>query len=405
MKKAILAFSGGLDTSVCVKYLQKLHDLDVITLTVDIGQDDDFDAIEKISLNLGAKDHVYMDAKEEFVNEYITPAIKSNALYQQNYPLATAIARPLIAKKAVEIAKKYDASSISHGCTGKGNDQIRFDITIKSLNPNLNIIAPIRDLNLSRDKEIDFAKENGIKISEISKKYSIDKNLWGRSIEGGILEDLESEPLEDAFEYVKFDNNNIGTIELGFENGVPIWINGKVIKLLPLIDELNKIAGSHGIGVIDHIEDRVVGIKSREIYEAPAALIIIAAHKDLEKLTLTNHELRFKSIVEEQWSWLAYSGLWLDPLLTDLNQFIDKTQERVSGKIKIKMNNGYYRVIGRDSKFSLYNNNIATYFSNSTFDQTMAKGFVELWGLQSITANKVISSNNMKNGYIRHFLW
>ncbi len=216
MKKAILAFSGGLDTSVCVKYLQKLHDLDVITLTVDIGQDDDFDAIEKISLNLGAKDHIYMDAKEEFVNEYITPAIKSNALYQQNYPLATAIARPLIAKKAVEIAKKFDASSIAHGCTGKGNDQIRFDITIKSLNPNLNIIAPIRDLNLSRDKEINFAKENGIKISEISKKYSIDKNLWGRSIEGGILEDLESEPLEDAFEYVKFDNNNIGYYRIGF---------------------------------------------------------------------------------------------------------------------------------------------------------------------------------------------
>ena len=185
---------------------------------------------------------------------------------------------------------------------------------------------------------------------------------------------------------------------MGFENGVPISINGKVIKLSSLINELNKIAGSYGIGVIDHIEDRVVGIKSREIYEAPAALIIIAAHKDLEKLTLTNHELRFKSIVEEQWSWLAYSGLWLDPLLTDLNQFIDKTQERVSGKIKIKMNNGYYRVIGRDSKFSLYNNNIATYFSNSTFDQTMAKGFVELWGLQSITANKVISNNNMKNG-------
>ena len=190
--------------------------MDVITLTVDIGQDDDFDAIEKISLNLGAKDHVYMDAKEEFVNEYITPAIKSNALYQQNYPLATAIARPLIAKKAVEIAKKYDASLIAHGCTGKGNDQIRFDITIKSLNPNLNIIAPIRDLNLSRDKEIDFAKENGIKISEISKKYSIDKNLWGRSIEGGILEDLESEPLEDAFEYVKFNNNYVGYYRIGF---------------------------------------------------------------------------------------------------------------------------------------------------------------------------------------------
>ena len=398
MNKVVLAFSGGLDTSVCVKYLQKLHNLDVITLTVDVGQDDDFSEIEKISSNLESVGHVYIDAKEEFVNEYVAPAIKSNALYQQNYPLATAIARPLIAKKTVEIAKKYNATSIAHGCTGKGNDQIRFDITIKSLNPNLRIIAPIRDLNLSRDKEIDFAKENGIKISEISKKYSIDKNLWGRSIEGGVLEDLENEPLEDAFEYVKFDNNSVGNIELGFEKGVPVSLNGKIEKLSSLINKLNEIAGSFGVGIIDHIEDRVIGIKSREVYEAPAALILICAHKDLEKLTLTNHELRFKAIVEEQWSWLAYSGLWLDPLLSDLNHFIEKTQERVTGKIKIKMHNGYYRVIGRESKFSLYNNDIATYLSNSKFDQTMAKGFVELWGLQSITANSVISNNNTKNG-------
>jgi argininosuccinate synthase len=394
MNKVVLAFSGGLDTSVCVKYLQKNHNLDVITITVDVGQDDDFREIEKISSSLGSIDHVYVDAKEEFVNEYVVPAIKSNALYQQNYPLATAIARPLIAKKSVEIAKKYNATSIAHGCTGKGNDQIRFDVTIKSLDPNLSIIAPIRDLNLSRDKEIDFAKENGIKISEISKKYSIDKNLWGRSIEGGILEDLANEPLEDAFEYVKFNNNSVGNIELGFEKGIPVSLDGKMEKLPYLINKLNEIAGSFGIGVIDHIEDRVIGIKSREVYEAPAALILINAHKDLEKLTLTNHELRFKAIVEEKWSWLAYSGLWLDPLLSDLNQFIEKTQERVTGKIKIKMHNGYYRVIGRDSKFSLYNNNISTYLSNSTFDQTMAKGFVELWGLQSITANSVIASNN-----------
>ncbi len=398
MNKVVLAFSGGLDTSVCVKYLQKLHNLDVITLTVDVGQDDDFSEIKKISSNLESVEHVYIDAKEEFVNEYVAPAIKSNALYQQNYPLATAIARPLIAKKTVEIAKKYNATSIAHGCTGKGNDQIRFDITIKSLNPNLRIIAPIRDLNLSRDKEIDFAKENGIKISEISKKYSIDKNLWGRSIEGGVLEDLENEPLEDAFEYVKFDNNSVGNIELGFEKGVPVSLNGKIEKLSYLINKLNELAGSFGVGIIDHIEDRVIGIKSREVYEAPAALILICAHKDLEKLTLTNHELRFKAIVEEQWSWLAYSGLWLDPLLSDLNHFIEKTQERVTGKIKIKMHNGYYRVIGRESKFSLYNNDIATYLSNSKFDQTMAKGFVELWGLQSITANSVISNNNTKNG-------
>ena len=393
MNKVVLAFSGGLDTSVCVKYLQNLHNLDVITLTVDIGQDDDFGEIQKTSSNLGAIEHIYIDAKEEFVNEYVTPAIKSNALYQQSYPLATAIARPLIAKKLVEIARKYDATSVAHGCTGKGNDQVRFDITIKSLNPNLRIIAPIRDLNLTRDKEIDYAKENGIQVSEIAKKYSIDKNIWGRSIEGGILEDLRNEPLEDAFEFVKFNNYSVGIIELGFEKGVPISINGKVEKLPSLINKLNEMAGSFGIGIIDHIEDRVVGIKSREVYEAPAALILICAHKDLERLALTNHELRFKAIVEEQWSWLAYSGLWLDPLLSDLNQFIERTQERVTGKIKIKMHNGYYRVIGRESKFSLYNNDTATYLSNSTFDQTMAKGFVELWGMQSITANSKISDN------------
>jgi argininosuccinate synthase len=393
MNKVVLAFSGGLDTSVCVKYLQKLHNLEVITLIVDVGQDDDFGEIRKTSLELGAIDHVYVDAKEEFVNEYVTPAIKSNALYQQSYPLATAIARPLIAKKLVEIANKHGATSVAHGCTGKGNDQVRFDITIKSLNPSLGIIAPIRDLNLTRDKEIDYAKENGIQVSEIAKKYSIDKNIWGRSIEGGILEDLGNEPLEDAFEFVKFNNYSVSIIELGFEKGVPISINGKVEKLPSLINKLNEMAGSFGIGIIDHIEDRVVGIKSREVYEAPAALILICAHKDLERLALTNHELRFKAIVEEQWSWLAYSGLWLDPLLSDLNQFIERTQERVTGKIKIKMHNGYYRVIGRESKFSLYNNDTATYLSNSTFDQTMAKGFVELWGMQSITANSKISDN------------
>jgi argininosuccinate synthase len=393
MNKVVLAFSGGLDTSVCVKYLQKLHNLEVITLIVDVGQDDDFGEIRKTSLELGAIDHVYVDAKEEFVNEYVTPAIKSNALYQQSYPLATAIARPLIAKKLVEIANKHGATSVAHGCTGKGNDQVRFDITIKSLNPSLGIIAPIRDLNLTRDKEIDYAKENGIQVSEIAKKYSIDKNIWGRSIEGGMLEDLGNEPLEDAFEYVKFNNYSVGSIELCFEKGVPISINGKAEKLPSLINKLNEIAGSFGIGIIDHIEDRVIGIKSREVYEAPAALIIICAHKDLEKLALTSHELRFKAVVEEQWSWLAYSGLWLDPLLSDLNQFVEKTQERVTGKIKIKMHNGYYRVIGRESKFSLYNNDAATYLSNSSFDQTIAKGFVELWGMQSITANSKISDN------------
>ncbi len=394
MSKAVLAFSGGLDTSVCIRYLQKVHNLDVITLTIDVGQDDDFEEIKRISSSLGAVDHLYIDAKEEFIQEYITPAIKANALYQHDYPLATALARPLIAKKAVEAAKKFSANYVSHGCTGKGNDQIRFDVTIKSLDKNLNIIAPIRDLNLSRDKEIEFAKENDIRISEISKKYSIDKNLWGRSIEGGELEDLNNEPLNDAFEFVKFENNSVGVVEIGFENGIPVSLDGNSEELQSLINKLNKMAGSFGVGIVDHVEDRVIGLKTREVYEAPAALILIAAHRDLEKLTLTNQELQFKTLVDEKWAWLAYSGLWLDPLLCDLNQFINKTQERVTGKIKIKMQNGNYRVIGRSSKFSLYDEYASTYLSSSTFDQTISKGFVELWGLQSIIANSVILNNS-----------
>jgi argininosuccinate synthase len=393
MNKVVLAFSGGLDTSVCVKYLQSLHNLDVITLTVDVGQNDDFKDINKVSADLGAVEHVYVDAKQEFLNDYVTPAIQANALYQQKYPLATAIARPLIAKKAVEVAREHNANAISHGCTGKGNDQVRFDIAIRSLNPNLNIIAPIRDMNLTRDKELEYANENNIKISAVAKKYSIDENLWGRAIEGGSLENLENEPPDDAFKFVKQNNTSAGYVSIGFERGVPISIDGTRMELGLLVKKLNDVAGAFGVGIIDHIEDRVVGIKSREVYEAPAALVLVEAHKDLEKLVLTHNELRFKFSVDDQWAWLAYSGLWLDPLLTDLNAFIAKTQERVTGEIKIKMHNGSYRVVGRKSTFSLYDNNAITYMSNSNFDQRLASGFVTLWGLQSSAANKMISKN------------
>lgn len=393
MNKVVLAFSGGLDTSVCVKYLQSLHNLDVITLTVDVGQNDDFKDINKVSADLGAVEHVYVDAKQEFLNDYVTPAIQANALYQQKYPLATAIARPLIAKKAVEVAREHNANAISHGCTGKGNDQVRFDIAIRSLNPNLNIIAPIRDMNLTRDKELEYANENNIKISAVAKKYSIDENLWGRAIEGGSLENLENEPPDDAFKFVKQNNTSAGYVSIGFERGVPISIDGTRMKLGLLVKKLNDVAGAFGVGIIDHIEDRVVGIKSREVYEAPAALVLVEAHKDLEKLVLTHNELRFKFSVDDQWAWLAYSGLWLDPLLTDLNAFIAKTQERVTGEIKIKMHNGSYRVVGRKSTFSLYDNDAITYMSNSNFDQRLASGFVTLWGLQSSAANKMISKN------------
>ena len=387
--KVVLAYSGGLDTSVCVRYLQTLHKLDVITVTVDCGQEDDFKEIEKKAKAIGAVKHVYIDAREEFVRDYVAPSIKANGLYQSKYPLATALARPLIAAKAVEVANKEGAVSIAHGCTGKGNDQIRFDVTMRALNPKLKIIAPIRDMNLTRDVEMKFAKEQNIPISAEAKKYSIDLNLWGRAVEGGNMEDADFEPPEEAFQYINFQNDKAGYIEIEFDQGVPVAADGKRMPLIDLIQYVNDKAGAHGVGIVDHIEDRVVGIKSREVYEAPAAVTIIEAHRDLEKMVLTKHELAFKRMVDEQWSWLAYSGLWQDPLRADLDKFIDATQVRVSGKVKLKMQKGSLRVVGRESKYSLYKNDLATYAAGSTFDQSLAKGFVELWGLQSIIANSV----------------
>jgi argininosuccinate synthase len=376
--------------------LQTLHKLDVITVTVDCGQDDDFKEIEKKAKAIGAIKHVYVDAKEEFIRNYIIPSIKANGLYQAKYPLATALARPLIAAKAVEVANREGATAIAHGCTGKGNDQIRFDVTMRALNPKLKIIAPIRDMNLTRDVEMKFAKEQNIPISAEAKKYSIDLNLWGRAVEGGNIEDSYFEPPEDAFQFINFQNDKAGYIELEFDAGVPVAADGKRMPLGDLIQYVNDKAGGYGVGIVDHIEDRVVGIKSREVYEAPAAVTIIEAHRDLEKMVLTKHELAFKRMVDDQWSWLAYAGLWQDPLRTDLDKFIDATQVRVSGKVRLKMQRGSLRVVGRESKYSLYKNDLATYAAGSIFDQTTAKGFVELWGLQSIIANSVAAGADDK---------
>ena len=394
--KVVLAYSGGLDTSVCIKYLQTIHNHDVITVTVDCGQKDDFKEIEKKAKAIGAIKHIYIDAKEEFALTYVIPCIKANGLYQGKYPLATALARPLIATKTTEVANKEGATAIAHGCTGKGNDQIRFDVTIRSINPKLKIIAPIRDMNLTRDIEMKFAKEQNIPISVEASKYSIDLNIWGRAIEGGNIEDPYFEPAEDAFQIVKFSNGKTGYLELEFEDGIPIAADGKHMNMNTLIEYVNEKVGSFGVGIIDHIEDRVIGIKSREVYEAPAGVAIIEAHKDLEKMVLTKHELRFKQFVDEQWSWLIYSGLWQDPLRGDLDRFIDATQNRVNGKVKIKMQNGSLRVVGRESKYSLYKNDLATYAAGSTFDQGLAKGFVEIWGLQSIIANAIESNSKLK---------
>ncbi len=393
--KVVLAYSGGLDTSVCIRYLQTLHKLDVITVTVDCGQDDDFKEIEMKAEAIGVKKHIYIDAREEFARDYIVPSIRANGLYQGKYPLATALARPLIAAKAVEVANNEGATAIAHGCTGKGNDQIRFDVTMHALNPNLKIIAPIRDLNLTRDLEITFAKEQNIAISAEAKKYSIDLNLWGRAIEGGSLEDTEVEPPKEAFQFINFENDKALYMEFEFEQGVPVAVDGKDMPLVDLIQYAKNRAGGCGIGIVDHIEDRAVGIKSREVYEAPVAISIIEAHKDLEKMVLTGHELAFKQMVDNQWSWLVYCGLWHDPLRTDLDRFIDATQNRVSGKVRMKMEKGSLRVVGRESKYSLYRNDLATYAAGSTFDQRLAKGFVELWGLQSVIANSVIAAVGM----------
>src|SRR6267143_300747 len=356
--KAVLAFSGGLDTSVVVKYLQEKYNLDVVTVTVDVGKGDDQKKIAAKAKKLGVIKHYNLDARSEFVNNFIFPSIKANALYQKKYCLATALARPLIAQKVVDIAKKESAKALAHGCTGKGNDQVRFDVTMRS-GTTLPIIAPIRDLNLTRDVELKFAKKHGIQIDNTAKRFSIDQNLWGRAIEGGVIEDAYKEPPEDAFIWVKTKNlpDKPQYLEIVFKGGLPVAADGKHLKPIELIQYINKKAGSCGVGIVDHIEDRVVGIKSREVYETPAATCLIEAHTDLEKMVLTKHELKFKSIVDSEWAWLAYSGLWQDPLKSDLDMF---------------------------------SHDLATYGSGSTFDQTLAKGFVELWGLQSTEANKLL---------------
>ncbi len=389
--KAILAFSGGLDTSVVIKYLQEKHNLDVVTVTVDVGQEDNLKKISAKAKSLGVVNHYNIDARQEFVDNFIFPSIKANALYQKKYCLATALARPLIAQKVVEVAKKENATALAHGCTGKGNDQVRFDVTYRS-GSNLPIIAPIRDLNLTRDVELKYAQKHKIPIDNAAKRFSIDQNLWGRAIEGGDMEDAFSEPPDDAFIWVKTKNlpDKPQYLEIKFQNGVPVAADGKRMKPIELIRYINKKAGANGVGIVDHIEDRVVGIKSREVYETPGAACIIEAHTDLEKMVLTKHELKFKAMVDAEWAWLAYSGLWQDPLKTDLDMFINATQKRVSGSVRLKMFKGSLRVVGRKSEYSLYSHDLATYGARSTFDQTLGKGFVELWGLQSTEANKLL---------------
>ena len=384
-----LAFSGGLDTSVCVKWLQEKYDADVVTVTLDLGQRDDMELIEKRSRQIGAKNHYTIDTKDEFLRDYVWPAIRANALYEGAYPLSTALGRPLIGKKLVEVAEKEGATAVAHGCTGKGNDQVRIDVTVRAMNPSLEVIAPVREWNMSRDEEIVYAQKQGIPIKPSKSIYSVDQNIWGRSIESGPMENPNNEPPSEAFEWTVSPEDapdEPGYMEIVFRNGVPTRVNGRAMEPLKLVSYVNQLAGSHGVGRIDHIEDRLVGIKSREVYECPAASVIIQAHQDLEKLVLTRHELDFKAMVEREWAWLVYSGLWLEPLRLALDRFTSATQHRVTGTVRLKLYKGSARVVGRSSEYSIYDVGLATYGRGSKFDQKNAVGFIELWGLQSRVA-------------------
>ncbi len=383
-KKVVLAYSGGLDTSVCVKWLEQQGAIPY-ALYLDLGQGEPAGDVKAKAIKIGAADAFIRDAKAEFAEEYLAPAIKANVLYGGKYPLFTALGRPLIAKKLVEAAREVGATHIAHGSTGKGNDQVRFDVTTASIAPDLTVVAPVRDWNMSRPEEMAYAEEHGIPVPTTKKSpYSVDENLFGRSIEAGPLEDPDHEPTEDVFEMTTAPEDAPDEpqyFEIGFEEGLPISLDGREMTLVELILELNEIAGAHGVGRIDMIEDRLVGIKSREIYEAPAALAIIQTHKELETLTLTKDVLRFKATVEQRYTELTYEGLWFTPLKSALDAFIGETQKTVTGTVRIKLYKGSSTVVGRTAPQALYSKDLATYDPNSTFDEAAAAGFIALWGL------------------------
>ncbi|MDO8339642.1 MAG: argininosuccinate synthase [Candidatus Burarchaeum sp.] len=394
--KVVLLYSGGLDTSVLLKWIQENYGAKLVTLTADLGQPDiELAAIKKKALALGAEKAYVVDVKKEFAYEYVAKAIKANALYEGTYPLSTAIGRPLIAKLAVEVAEKEGADAIAHGCTGKGNDQVRLEVGIACLNPALKVLAPVREWGLSREEELAYAKKHGIPVPAENKSYSTDENLWGKSTEGGILEDPAQAPPDEVYSLVSLPENAPDTaeiVELQFEAGLPTALNGKKLELHEFILALNPIAAKHGVGIYEHMEDRIVGLKTREFYECPAAECILKAHKELEKYVHTIHENTFKQVLEDKWSYMAYAGLWHDPLMASLNAFMDKSNENVEGTAKLKLYKGSCRVASLSSPYALYNLNLATYGKGSTFDQNASKGFIELWGLQSKLANHIAKS-------------
>jgi len=392
-EKVVLAYSGGLDTSVAIRWLQKKYDVDVIAVAINVGQPPSQDDIIARALRNGAVKAEYIDAKKEFVEEYIWPSLKANAMYQDVYPLSTAIARPLIVKKLIEVAHREGAKFIAHGCTAKGNDQVRFDVGIMSLDPEMKVIAPMREWVLTREKEIEYAKENNIEI--IVKKespFSVDENLWGRSCECGIIEDAWEEPPADAWGWTVAPHDapdEAEYIEIGFEKGIPVSLDGKKMDGIKLITEVDKIARQHGVGRIDHVEDRLVGIKSRETYECPAATVLIAAHRSMEFMTLQKDVTSMKKRMEQRFSELAYEGLWFGLLRESISAFVDKIQENVTGTVRVKLYKGSIMVVGRKSPYSLYDEGLATYAEGDIYDHNAAVGFIYCWGLPNKTASRV----------------
>jgi len=388
--RVLLLYSGGLDTSVMLKWIQDSYDAEVVCLTVNLGQPgEDYEVIRGKAMQLGALECHVHDAREEFAGEYLAPAINANALYGGGYPLFTALGRPLIAKLAVQYARRSGCDTIAHGCTGKGNDQVRIEATVATLAPELKVIAPVRSWQMGREEEIAYARANGIPIkggTEIA-PYSIDDNLWGRSSEGRWIEDLAHPPDDDVFQLVTRPEqapDEAEHVELGFERGRPVALNGESLGLVELIERTAEVGARHGVGIVDHIEDRIVGLKVRDIYEVPAAAIVLPAHQELERLVCTIHQNQFKGQLDRQWAYLVYAGLWWEPLRADLDAYMDHVNERVTGTIGVKLYKGHARVVSRSSPNAVYDASLASFSeSGGLFSQTASPGFIELWSLQS----------------------
>ena len=386
-QRVVLAYSGGLDTSVGIGWLKDATGKEVVAMAIDVGQGgEDMEVIRQRALDCGAVESVVIDAQSEFADDYIMPALKANALYQKRYPLVSALSRPLIAKYLAKTAKELGADTVAHGCTGKGNDQVRFEASVAAISPDLTSIAPIRDLALTRDKALEYAAEHNLPIAQSKKSpYSVDQNVWGRAVETGFLEDPWNTPIEDLYTYTQDPDvlREPTEVIIKFDQGIPVAIDGVSYSAIEMVKKMNELAGAHGVGRIDIVEDRLVGIKSREIYEAPAGIALIQAHEELENLTLERDVNRFKKGIEDKWATMVYEGLWFSDLKRSLDVFIDHTQKYVSGEIRLKLRGGRAVVTGRRSEQSLYDFNLATYDTGDSFDSSLAKGFIELWALPS----------------------